>query len=386
MPKLIRITTAPISLNVLLPGQMRFMNENGFEVVMVSSDGSELEKVIQREGCRHKIIPMTRKMTPFADVRCLWLLYRFFKKEKPDIVHSHTPKAGLLAMLAAKMAGIKIRIHTIAGLRFMTSKGFGRKVLVMMEKITGKAATHVWPNSFSLLNYIQKNKLVKANKLEVIASGSSNGVNLERYSPGALKPDQLQETKKLISYNEQNIYFLSVGRLVHDKGIDELVYAFSHIYKRNDRVRLVLVGAFEDEVDPVSNETREILKTHPGIILAGWSDAVEYFMHLSFALVHPSHREGFPNVLMQAGAMGCPIICSKIEGNIDIVDHAQTGLIFEAHDATELQEKLEWALANPASMKLFAINLRKKIEEDFDQQHIFKSLKMRYLQLLKGAG
>lgn len=386
MPKLIRITTAPISLNVLLPGQMRFMNENGFEVIMVSSDGTELQKVIQREGCRHHIIPMTRRMTPLADVRCLWLLYRFFKKEKPDIVHSHTPKAGLLAMLAAKMAGIKIRVHTIAGLRFMTSKGFGRRVLVTMEKITGKAATHVWPNSFSLLDYIKKNKLVNTNKLEVIASGSSNGVNLNRYSPDALKQDQLIETKQLINYNEQNIYFLSVGRLVHDKGIDELVYAFTNIYKNNDRIRLVLVGAFEDEVDPVSNETREILKTHPGIILAGWSDAVEYFMHFSFALVHASHREGFPNVLMQAGAMGCPIICSKIEGNVDIVDHEKTGLLFKVHDAAELQEKLEWALANVSSMKQFANNLRKKIEDDFDQQHVYKALKMRYLQLLKDAG
>jgi UDP-N-acetylglucosamine:LPS N-acetylglucosamine transferase len=104
---------------------------------------------------------MTRKITLITDFRCLWLMYRFFKKEKPDIVHSHTPKAGLIAMLAARFAGVKIRIHTIAGLRFMTSKGFGRKVLVTMEKLTASAATHVWPNSYSLLNYIKKNKLVK---------------------------------------------------------------------------------------------------------------------------------------------------------------------------------------------------------------------------------
>ena len=153
MPKLIRITTAPLSLNVLLKGQMRYMNENGFDVVMVSSDGNELELVKRNEGCRHHIIPMTRKMTPFTDLRCLWLMYRFFKKEKPDIVHSHTPKAGLISMLAARMAGVKIRIHTIAGLRFMTAKGMSRKILVAMEKLTARAAQHVWPNSFSLLEY-----------------------------------------------------------------------------------------------------------------------------------------------------------------------------------------------------------------------------------------
>jgi len=137
MPKLLRITTAPISLNVLLPGQMKYMREQGFDVLMVSSDGPELASVLDREGCRHHIIPMTRKMSPFTDLRCLWLLYRLFRKEKPDIVHSHTPKAGLLAMLAAKMAGIKIRVHTIAGLRYVTTKGMSRRILIAMEKLTG---------------------------------------------------------------------------------------------------------------------------------------------------------------------------------------------------------------------------------------------------------
>lgn len=382
MPKLIRITTAPISLKVLLAGQMRYMNENGFDVVMVSSDGPQLADVLRNEECRHVIIPMTRKITPLADIRCLWLLYRFFKKEKPDIVHSHTPKAGLLAMIAAKMAGVKIRIHTIAGLRFMTAKGTTRKVLVYMEKLTGKAAAHVWPNSFSLLEYIKKNKLVNPAKLQVISQGSSNGINLKRFSASALKEEKMNEIKKLINYDEQLTYFLSVGRIVHDKGMDELLNAFIHIYNKNNKVRLVLVGAFEDELDPISDEARRILQTHPGVIQAGWNDAVEYFMHFSFALVHPSHREGFPNVLMQAGAMYCPLICSRIEGNVDIVQHGKTGLLFEVKNEKELQEKLEYALANPVLMKEYAVNLRQRLEQYFDQPIIHRELKKKYLELL----
>ena len=140
MPKLIRITTVPMALKHLLAGQMQYMKENGFNVIMVSADGKERDDVIQNEGCVHVIIPMTRKITPFADLKSLWQLYRFIKKEKPDIVHSHTPKAGLIAMLAAKYAGVKIRIHTIAGLRFMTSTGLTKKILVMMEKLTAKSA------------------------------------------------------------------------------------------------------------------------------------------------------------------------------------------------------------------------------------------------------
>ena len=182
-----------------------------------------------------------------------------------------------------------------------------------MEKLTAQAATHVWPNSHSLLNYIREHKLVKPTKLEIIGKGSSNGVDLSRYSVSSLNTAKLLQTKTLINYDEKLIYFLSVGRLVHDKGIDELVHAFIHIYSKNDHLRLILVGAFEDEVDPVSDETKKILKTHPGIILAGWSDEVEYFMGLAFALAHPSHREGFPNVILQSGAMLCPVICRKLK-------------------------------------------------------------------------
>lgn len=382
MPKLIRITTAPLSLNVLLSGQMRYMQANGFEIIMISSDGKELELVKRNEGCRHQVIPMTRKMTPFTDLRSLWLLYRFFRKEKPDIVHSHTPKAGLLAMLAAKMAGVKIRIHTIAGLRFMTSTGFTRKVLVTMEKLTARSATHIWPNSFSLMNYIKENKLVKPAKLEIIGMGSSNGIDLSRYSLSSLKPDKLQEVKKLISYDERLIYFLSVGRLVHDKGIDELVHAFIAIHAKNNLVRLILVGAFEDEVDPVSDETKEIMKAHPGIIMAGWSNEVEYFMEFSCALVHPSHREGFPNVLLQAGAMLCPVICSGIGGNVDIVEHEKTGLIFEVKNQARLQERLEQALADPLVLQQYARALRSKIEQQYDQPVVHRYLRNKYRDVL----
>jgi glycosyltransferase involved in cell wall biosynthesis len=382
MPKLVRITTAPISLNVLLPWQMKYMEEQGLDVVMVSSDGPELKTVLEREGCRHHIIPMTRRMTPFGDLKCLWLLYKFFKKEKPDIVHSHTPKAGLLAMLAAKLAGIKLRVHTIAGLRYVTTKGFSRRVLIFMEKLTGKAATHVWPNSNSLKQFIEEKKLVKPSKLEVIGFGSSNGVRLSRYSPSSLDSEKLAATKRYINYDEKLIYFLSVGRIVHDKGMDELLHAFVKLYENNPQVRLLLVGAFEDEVDPVSEQARELIKTHPGVIMAGWSDAVEYYMSFSFALVHPSHREGFPNVLLQAGAMLCPVICSRIDGNIDIVEHQQTGLIFEVKDKEDLFSKMDYALANPAVIKEYTVTLRRHIEQHFDQPIVQASLHKRYLELL----
>jgi glycosyltransferase involved in cell wall biosynthesis len=382
MAKLIRTTTAPLSLKYLLRNQMKYMKDSGFEVVMVSSEGKEKNDVINNEQCRYETIPMTRKMTPLADLKSLWLFYRFLKKEKPEIVHSHTPKAGLIAMLAAKLAGVPIRIHTVAGLRFMTAQGFTRKLLVSMEKLTMASATHVWPNSFSLKQYIQDNKLVRFSKLEVIGEGSSNGIDLRRFSAAALKEDELEKTKKLIGYDSRLFYLLSVGRIVKDKGIDELVHAFDEVYRTNDQLRLILVGAFEDELDPISDAARRLITEHPGIIQAGWNEQVEYFMHISHLLIHPSHREGFPNVLLQAGAMNCPIICSRIEGNIDIVTHEETGLIFDVKDQQQLTGMMKQAVESPLQMKEYADRLFNKVNDHYDQRVVHSRIEKRYRELL----
>ncbi|MBL0272543.1 MAG: glycosyltransferase family 4 protein [Chitinophagaceae bacterium] len=382
MPKLIRITTAPLSLKYLLSNQMRYMQENGFEVIMVSSEGKEWPDLLANEKCEHRIIHMTRKITPFSDLRSLWRLYRLFKNEKPDIIHSHTPKAGLLAMLAAKMAGIKIRIHTIAGLRFMTATGMTRRILIFMEKLTARSAQFVWPNSNSLHNYILQHKLVNPKKMQVIGQGSSNGVDLDRYSVSVLKPEKLNEVKKLLNYDKDLCYLLNMGRIVKDKGIDEVLKSFSLVYENNTKLRLIVLGAFEDDLDPIADETKRILKTHPAIIHIDWSDQVEYFMHLSHLLIHASHREGFPNTLLQAGAMGCPIVCSAIEGSVDIVTDKETGLLFEPRNPDDLLEKLKWALSQPEEMKKKAANLRKKIEEKFSQPYLHGCIREKYIELL----
>ena len=257
MPKLIRVTTVPMALKYLLAGQMKYMKQNGFDVLMVSADGIEREGVIRNEGIPHIIIPMTRKITPFADLKSLWLLYKLFVSEKPDIIHSHTPKAGLLAMLAGKLAGIKIRVHTVAGLRFVTATGKTRSLLVQMEKLTGRWSTNVWPNSFSMRDYILEHKLAPVKKIKVIGLGSSNGIDLTRFSTASLRQDRLDHVKLLMRYDKDLQYLLCVGRIVQDKGIEELTLAFTRLYEENNRLRLVLVGTFEDELDPVNEETRK---------------------------------------------------------------------------------------------------------------------------------
>ena len=244
-----------MALRYLLPGQMHFMSTHGFSVLMISADSKDLTAVIEREQCRHVIVPMTRKITPWHDLKCLFNLIKIFRKEKPDIVHTHTPKAGLLGMLAAKLCGVKVRIHTVAGLPLMVEKGFKYQLLKFIEKLTYASAGQVWPNSNSLMQFIIKNKLCKPSKLSIIAKGSTNGVQLERFSKENLDAKVTDEIKAQINYSDDNIYLLCIGRLVVDKGIAELVHVFTQLQKTNDELVLILVGEYESTLDPLPAET-----------------------------------------------------------------------------------------------------------------------------------
>lgn len=371
-----------MALRYLLPGQMRFMAANGMDVLMISADGKELPEVIEMEQCRHIIVPMTRKITPFADLTCLFRLIRIFRNEKPDIVHTHTPKAGLLGMLAAKFCGVKVRIHTVAGLPMMVEKGLKYQLLKFIEKITYKAASHVWPNSHSLLQVITKSKLCNKAKLGIIAKGSTNGLNVNRFNKENLDEKRVEEIKVQINYSADETYLLCIGRMVKDKGIVELVHVFTRLQKDNANLKLVLVGAYEMALDPLPAGTLYEIKSNPAIIQINWSNRVEYFMHLADFFVFPSHREGFPNVLLQAGSMCLPVICSHITGNIDIVTNNETGLIFESGNEQQMFRLLQYALAHRQHMQTMAKKLQEQVRENYRQENIWGNMLEAYKTLV----
>lgn len=371
-----------MALRYLLPGQMHFMQQNGFEVIMISADGPELNDVIQTEQCRHIVVPMTRKITPLQDLKCLIQLIKIFRKEKPDIVHSHTPKAGLLGMLAAKLSGVNVRIHTVAGMPLMVEKGFKLQLLKFIEKLTYRAANHVWPNSNSLYNYIVDNKFTSAKKLNIISKGSTNGININRFSKTVLNENTVLEIQNSINYSAQHIYLLCIGRLVADKGIVELVNVFTTLQKKYAHLKLVVVGDYEEELDPLPAAIMQQIKSNPNIIHVKWTQQVEYFMHIASYFVFPSHREGFPNVLLQAGAMELPIVCSRIAGNVDIVTHQQTGLIFETANQLQMAEQIEYAIANPEKMQAMAASLVQIIKNDYRRENIWQNMLSSYKSLL----
>jgi glycosyltransferase involved in cell wall biosynthesis len=382
MSKIIRITTVPISLKLLLSGQMKFMKDAGWEVLMVSADGREINEIVKKEDCRHEVIPFTRKITPFQDLSCLWQLYNLIKREKPDIVHTHTPKAGMLGMLAAKLAGVKVRIHTVAGLPYMVAEKQKKSLLVNIEKLTYSWATHVWPNSRSLKQFIIDENLVGQEKLKVIGFGSSNGVDLEKFNRGILKENHLVAATMRIMPGDNDFIILAVGRLVKDKGIEELVTAFLES-KIADKSKLVLLGSFEQDLNPIDEEIVRKINDHPRIVQIEWTDHVAHYLALADILVHPSHREGFPNVLLEAGAMQVPIICSDIIGNSDIVTNKKTGLIFPVKNKEFLKDALEFAFIKRDFMQKLADNLFREIEEMYQRKKIHQLILEEYQNNLR---
>lgn len=380
--KLIRITTIPLSLDKLLGGQMSFM-KNYYKVIAVSSDETYLQKVGEKEGIEVFCVEMTRKITPLQDIKSLWKLYCFFKREKPLIVHTHTPKAGTLGMMAAWLAKVPNRLHTVAGLPLLESQGCKRKLLNFVEKITYKCSTHIYPNSSGLKEFIINENLASSNKLKVIANGSSNGIDTSFFNPLLYSSAQKDQLRQGLNINLDDFVFIFVGRLVSDKGINELVEAFDQVSLTYENAKLLLVGPMESDLDPLKEKTIELIKINKAIISTGFQYDVRPFFYISDALVFPSYREGFPNVVMQAGAMGLPAIVTDINGCNEIIEEDINGTIIVAKNAALLKEKMELFLTDGNLIKRLQGNARSMIKSRYEQQVVWNALLDEY-NLLKG--
>lgn len=382
--KLIRITTVPLSLKILLKGQHRFMSHY-FKVIGVSSYGKELEEVKQDEGIEVLSIEMSRKITPIKDIKSLWNTYLFLKKEQPQIVHTHTPKAGIVGMLAAKLAGVPHRLHTVAGLPLMETTGVKRKILDFVEKLTYSSATKVYPNSKGLYDFILQNNYTDKTKLKVIGNGSSNGIDTFYFSP-----DQITEVQKELLRKELDIWvsdfvFIFVGRLVGDKGINELVKAFSLISKMKNlkqNPKLLLVGPLETDLDPLHSETLKEIEDNRNIIITGFQKDVRPYFAISDALAFPSYREGFPNVVMQAGAMGLPSIVSNINGCNEIIIEDENGVIVPVKNVEKLQHTMEKIMADTNYYKQLRNNARSMIQSRYEQLVVWNAILTEYKTIL----
>lgn len=380
--KIVRITTVPMSLKHLIRGQMAFMSENGFDVIMVSSDGSELRDVKENERCVHFVIPFTRKITPLRDLLAMLSLYRLLVKERPDIVHTHTPKAGIVGMMAAYLTKVPIRLHTVAGLPLVEAVGLKRIVLGFVEEITYKLSTKVYPNSLGLKEIILKNKFTTEDKLRVIGNGSSNGIDTSYFDPEIFSVKENEDLRRYLGIRMKDFVYIFVGRIVTDKGINELLAAFNKLSAREENVKLLLVGPYEEDLDPLHKKSKAIIRGNKKIICVGYQSDVRPYYSISDCLVFPSYREGFPNVVMQAGSMGLPSIVSDINGCNEIIKNKENGIIVEVKDSSSLLREMKNIYQDEAYLNEIKLNARDVIKNKYEQNRIWELLLKEYRQLL----
>lgn len=382
MNKIVRLSTVPVSLNLLLKGQLKFLN-NYFIVHTVSGKGLDLEIVAKREGVTVKTIDMERNISPLKDIISLIRLYIYFKKINPLIVHSITPKAGLLSMLAAKMACVPIRMHTFTGLIFPTRTGLIKKILILMDKLLCKCATNIYPEGQGVKNDLM-NYRITSKALHIISNGNINGIDLEYFSKENISVAERIKLKSDLRITEKDFVFLFVGRLAGDKGINELITAFLLISKKRSNVKLLIVGA-EESTDPLQESTSFEILSHINILSVGFQEDVRPFLAIADVFVFPSYREGFPNVVMQAGAMELPSIVTDINGCNEIIIEGENGLIIPVKDSNAVYESMKKVMEDSSLRTYMKKNARPMIVSRYEQEVLWKELLSEYQKLEKNV-
>lgn len=375
MKKILRVSTVPISLNSLLKGQLKMLSEN-YEVVGVSSPGKELEEVQQREGVRIISLPMKRHISLGNDFISLMRMIYILIRERPAMIHSITPKAGLISMLGGWITRVPVRMHTFTGLLFPTAIGLKKKLLIWIDRLTCACATHINPEGNGVKQDLINYRITKKT-LKIIANGNVNGIDLDyfRCTPEVMK--KADEYRK-----GETFTFCFIGRMVRDKGLNELIAAFVQLYEKYRHVRLLLVGPFEQNLDPIKQDVAELIRHHEAILFMGFQKDVRPFLAASDAFVFPSYREGFPNVVLQAGAMGLASIVTNINGSNEIIIQDINGCIIPPRSERILYEVMEYFVTHPSIVQDMGKHARNLVLKRYDQKLVWKALLKEYNEIL----
>ncbi len=344
--KLIIGITAEGSVNLLL-GQLKHFKSLGYKTYLMGPLSDRSAAFCKNEGCEHLIIDIEREISPIKDLKTLFQIRKIFKEVQPDIINFGTPKVSLLGMIAGVLVGVEKRLYTCRGFRFEHESGIKRKILISMEKITSSLAHKVICISKSVKTLGIQNNIFKEEKTIIIHKGSSNGVNLDLFNPKN-ELFQVVKSKLIKEYNlEESFVFGFLGRIVDRKGINELYEVFDNIYKTNPKVKLLLVGPYE--MTQINDKSLiKKIDNHPAIINYGRiiQEEVPGFMLAMDAFVLPAWWEGFGNVLVQAAAMGVPVISTTGTGTVDAVSDGFNGVLIPVKDKLKLQEAMQTMLSD----------------------------------------
>lgn len=378
--KLLRCITSSVSYD-LTKGQLRYLREHGYEVIGISGPPmGRSEEAAESEGIRTIVVPdLVRPISISNDLKALFELIRVIRKERPDIVHANTPKGSLLGMMAAWWCRVPHRIYTVTGLRFETATGKFRWLLKTMERITCACATKVIPEGEGVKKTLIREQITKK-PLQKIHNGNINGIDLEYFSRTPEIQGTAQELRAQIG---GDFIFVFVGRIVRDKGMIELVDAFERLNKEHPSSRLLLVGSTEPELDPLPDATSTKLESNPNIYQAGWQTDVRPWLVASDAFAFGSYREGFPNVVLQAGAMSLPSVVTDINGCNEIIIEGKNGYIVPKQDSEALYQGMKKLYEDRAKTKEMSEVAREMIATRYKQEDVWQATLEMYQSLLK---
>ena len=367
-PKIIRACT--VSLSVGFVSGMLDDLKRQYDVVLLSSPGKEMDDAVAEHGVKAIAVPMQRHISIRHDIVSLWRIVRAFLREKPTMVHSMTPKAGLLCMVAAWMCRVPVRSQTVTGLVFPSSHGLKKKLLMLTDAITCRCATHIIPEGEGVKNDLLSNGITRK-PLQVLGYGNVMGIDVQRFS----RRKEIEEAASEIRDNSVFTY-LFVGRIVGDKGINELVSAFVRLNRTHPNTRLLLVGFFENELDPVSPEARRLIEECEQIEYAGEQkgDNLVAYYAASDCFVFPSYREGFPNTVIEAGAMDLPCIVTDINGSREIIEHGKNGIIIPVRDEQAIYQSMEQMLTDEQMRKGMTEKAREMIVSRYERGFVRQCL------------
>ncbi len=382
---LVRITTVPFSLG-FIHGQPALLRSLGFCVHVITSPGDRLDQFAVEETVIPHAIPMQRRITPLRDIVALFRIYRTLCKVRPSIVHTHSPKAGLLGSLAAWLARVPVRIHTVHGLPMMTASGMKRRILRWCEKITCRCACQVLAVSNSLRKVVVHEGICPTAKIKVLLSGSSRGVDaLGQFHPGRWSDTSRRDIRQKLGIPPDALVLGFVGRVVRDKGMDELAAAWQTLLQQFPTLHLLVVGPLESE-DPVPADVLALFQSDPRIHLVGETRDTSPLFAAMDVFTLPSYREGLPVVLLEASAMELAIVATQIPGCVDAVVDGVTGTLVPQRNAQALADAIAAYLRDPDLRRKHGLAGRQRVLAEFRQEAIWQAIYDEYARLMCERG
>lgn len=369
--KIIILVTVPIVLETWLKGQPNFLSQY-YDVEIITSDAKNIQQIEEYEKVRIKTIDFNRKINILKDLKVLFQLWKYFIRTKPDIVYTLTPKAGLLGMIASCFAQVPIRFHNVVGLPHLEATGKRKVILELTERLTYLFATHLYCNSINLKNIM--NTQLTNKPVNIIGNGSVNGVD-ENYFFDSSTQEEKEKLRQILAAAKNDFIITFIGRIVQDKGISELVEAFRQINLNNPNIKLLIIGDFEEELDPLSDITIETIKKSKNIVHIPFQHEIRNYLSISDLFVLPSYREGLPNVLIEAGSFGVPLIATNINGCNEIIQDGVNGLLCEKKDVKSLRDAIEKLMLNKELYRAFKNNVRNSIIKRYSQKYFWEELK-----------